>query len=46
MSGLHQGLVVLMNGDIQVVSQEGKGSTFTVMLPRRMDNENGAEVDR
>ena len=39
-------ILVLMNGDIQVVSQEGKGSTFTVKLPRRMDNENGAEVDK
>ena len=39
-------ILVLMNGDIQVVSQEGKGSTFTVKLPRRMDNENGAEADK
>ena len=39
-------ILVLMNGDIQVVSQEGKGSTFTVKLPRRMDNESGAEVDK
>lgn len=39
-------ILVLMNGDIQVVSQEGKGSTFTVKLPRRIENENGAEVDR
>ena len=39
-------ILVLRNGDIQVVSQEGKGSTFTVKLPRRMDNENGAEVDK
>ena len=39
-------ILVLMNGDIQVVSQEGKGSTFTVKLPRRIENEKGAEVDR
>ena len=39
-------ILVLMNGDIQVVSQEGKGSTFTVKLPRRMVNENGAVVDK
>lgn len=35
-----------MNGDIQVVSEEGKGSTFTVKLPRRMENEDEAEVDK
>ena len=39
-------ILVLMNGDIQVVSQEGKGSTFTVKLPGRMDNGNGEEVDK
>ena len=39
-------ILVLMNGDIQVVSEEGKGSTFTVKLPRRMENEDEAEVDK
>lgn len=39
-------ILVLMNGDIQVVSEEGKGSTFTVKLPRRIENEDEAEVDK
>lgn len=33
----------LMDGDIQVVSEEGKGTTFTVTLPAAVNGENGGD---
>ena len=43
-SPLSRGFLTLMNGEISVISEEGKGSTFTVRLPIAVKTEKREQI--